>query len=136
MNVCSLDRSEASTELVVSSAASSIASVRRYAVDRCARLGWSRSADTVALLVSEVATNAVLHAYGPQIRVTVLDVGGRLRVSVADGSAALPVVRPPSSSAEGGRGLALVQALSAEWGVDVRHDGKTFWFEVEASEGR
>jgi anti-sigma regulatory factor (Ser/Thr protein kinase) len=116
--------------LVVPSEPRSIAAVRRYAVDACGVLGWGASADTVALLVSEVATNAVIHAYGPEIRVRVLDLGVRLRVEVWDGSPALPVPRRAQASAEGGRGLGLVEAQADRWGVDARLDGKTFWFEV------
>ncbi len=50
--------------LVVPSHPRSIALVRRYGIDACAALGWADSCDTVGLLVSEVATNAMLHAYG------------------------------------------------------------------------
>jgi len=118
------------TGLVVASAPRSVALVRRYALDACTALGWGDSADTVALLVSEMATNAVLHAYGPEIRVRVLDRGLRLRVEVSDGSAALPVPRDASARAENGRGLALVEALAAGWGTDLSPGGKTVWFEV------
>lgn len=118
--------------LVVTSAPRSVALVRRYAVDACVALGWGDSADAVALLVSEVATNAVLHAYGPEIHIRVLDHGERLRVEVVDGSPVLPFPRRPQAGAEDGRGLALVEALAVRWGVDARPDGKTFWFEIGA----
>lgn len=116
--------------LVVTSAPRSIALVRRYVIDACATFGWGGPADTVALLVSEVATNAVLHAYGPQIRVRVLDRGIRLRVEVFDGSPELPTPRRAAAGATDGRGLELVEAFALEWGVEARPDGKTFWFEV------
>jgi anti-sigma regulatory factor (Ser/Thr protein kinase) len=116
--------------LVVPSAPRSVALVRRYAVDACAAFGWADAADTVALLVSELATNAVLHAYAPHIHVRVLDHGPRLRVEVFDGSPVLPVPRRARASAEDGRGLALVEALATRWGVDVASDGKTTWFEI------
>jgi anti-sigma regulatory factor (Ser/Thr protein kinase) len=113
--------------LAVPSTPRSVALVRRFAVDACIALGWGGSADTVELLVSEVATNAVLHAYGPEIRV--LDRALRLRVEVFDGSPVLPLPRH-APSAEGGRGLALVEALAVAWGTDARPDGKTAWFEI------
>ncbi|MEX2290933.1 MAG: ATP-binding protein [Mycobacteriales bacterium] len=116
--------------LVVASAPRSVALVRRYALDACAALGWDDSADTVALLVSEMATNAVLHAYGSEIRVRVLDRGLRLRVEVHDGSPALPVPRNAPARDEDGRGLALVEALAVGWGADLAPGGKTVWFEV------
>jgi anti-sigma regulatory factor (Ser/Thr protein kinase) len=116
--------------LTVPSAPRSVALVRRYAIDACTALGWGESADTVALLVSEVATNAVLHSYGSHIRVRVLDRGLRLRVEVFDGSPVLPVPRRARPAEESGRGLALVQALAVQWGADAQPDGKTAWFEI------
>ena len=116
--------------LNVPSAPRSVALVRRYAIDACRALGWGEAADTVALLVSEVATNAIVHSYGTHIRVRVLDRGLRLRVEVFDGSPVLPVPRRPSLAEEGGRGLALVEALAVQWGADPQPDGKTAWFEV------
>ena len=117
--------------LAVPSAPRNIALLRRYAVTTCTRLGRSDAVDTVALLVSEVATNAVLHAYGPEVRIRVLALGRCLRVEVVDGSPVLPVQRHAAAGAEGGRGLALVEALAVRWGVDARATGKTFWFEVD-----
>lgn len=104
--------------------------VRRYAVDACVALGWGDSSNSVALLVSEIATNAVLHAYGPALRVVVLDRGMRLRIEVFDGSPGLPVPRRARLGAEQGRGLAIVDALAVSCGVDVRADGKISWFEI------
>jgi anti-sigma regulatory factor (Ser/Thr protein kinase) len=116
--------------LVVTSSPRSVALTRRYVVDACVAYGWSASSDTVALLTSEVVTNSVLHAYGPQVRVRVLDRGLRLRVEVFDGSPVLPVPRKAPTSAVNGRGIALVDELALAWGVDVHPDGKTLWFEV------
>jgi len=116
--------------LVVTSAPSSVALVRRYAVDACRSLGWAKFADTVALLVSEVATNAVVHGYGSEIRVRVLDRGLRLRVEVSDGSRDLPAPRDAPARAENGRGLTFVENLAAGWGTDTSPQGKTVWFEV------
>lgn len=115
--------------LVVASVPWSIASVRRYAVAECATLGWDGDRDTVELLVSEVATNALVHGDG-QVRVRVLTAGSRLRVEVSDGSSDLPVPRHAADDAEGGRGLALVAALSTDWGVELAEGGKTVWFEL------
>ena len=116
--------------LVVPRAPRSVAVVRRYAVDACAALGWGDSTDTVALLVSEVATNAVLHARGAEIRVQVLDRGVRLRIVISDVSPVLPGPRRAKSGAEDGRGVAMVEALAVSWGVDARPDGTSFWFEL------
>ena len=119
-------------ELVVPSTPRSVALIRRYAVQASVALGWGDAADTVALLVSEVATNAVLHAYGQDIRVRVLDRGRRLRVEVVDGSPVLPVQRSAVAGSEDGRGIALVDSLALRWGVDGQAGGKVVWFEVGA----
>ena len=116
--------------MVVASQLRSIARVRRHVMDACAALGWGDSADTAALLVSEVATNALLHAYGREIRVRVLELGLRLRVEVSDDSPTLPAPRNAVEGDEGGRGMLLVEALTVAWGVEGRLDGKTVWFEI------
>ncbi|HUR15306.1 MAG TPA: ATP-binding protein [Mycobacteriales bacterium] len=125
------DGDGAAGELVVPSAPRSVAVVRRYAVDACRALGWGDSADTVALLVTEVATNAVLHAYGPDIRVRVLDRGRRLRVEVFDGSTVQPSQRRSPPGSENGRGLGILDSLAVSWGFDTVLGGKTAWFEIE-----
>lgn len=93
-------------------------------------MGWAAHVDAVALLVSEVAGNAVLHAYGPHVWVRLFELPRRLRVEVWDGSPDLPRQRKAPQSAENGRGLQLVEALSMAWGVESQPDGKVFWFEV------
>ncbi|MBW3608985.1 MAG: hypothetical protein KY463_11630 [Actinobacteria bacterium] len=55
---------EVETPLVVPSLPQRVARVRRYAVDACHAHGWAGDCDTVALLVSEVATNALVHGTG------------------------------------------------------------------------
>lgn len=44
----------------------------------------------------------------------------------------MPAPRDAPADAEGGRGLALVDALAAAWGTLPRPEGKTVWFEVVA----
>lgn len=115
--------------LVVPSLPQSIARIRRYAVDACIACGHEADCDTVALLVSEVATNALIHGSG-EVRVRVLADGPVVRVEVTDGSPAVPVQREAGQYAEGGRGIALVDALAADWGTLSDDPGKTVWFEV------
>ncbi|WP_018502819.1 ATP-binding SpoIIE family protein phosphatase [Parafrankia discariae] len=92
------------------------------------------SLDDAILLVSEVVTNAVLHARSDLVLRATLE-PGRLRVSVEDREGtALP--RPGGSSqndpeAEHGWGLLLVEALAQAWGVETTPDGKRVWFEME-----
>lgn len=116
--------------IVVPSLPRSVQLVRRYAVRICAEQGLDDRSDVAALLVSEVTTNALIHGRG-EVRVCAAAAGpGRLRFEVSDDDPAWPVVRPPTPTAEGGRGMALVEALAADWGVIPRSGGKTVWFEI------
>jgi anti-sigma regulatory factor (Ser/Thr protein kinase) len=83
--------------------------------------------EDAVLLVSELVTNSVIHG-GPPVIVAVDCDGDALQVRVRDGSPALPARRTAEQEAEGGRGLALVETLSSDWGVDPRPDGKNVWF--------
>lgn len=88
------------------------------------------SLDTILLLTSEVATNAVLHTDGMfEVQVEVLADGG-VRVSVTDDSTQVPQPRVAPVDATTGRGLTLVDALARAWGVDDHRHGKVVWFEV------
>ena len=84
-------------------------------------------AETASLLVSEVVTNALLHA-GTDIDLWCRVEGGSLRVRVRDGSSVTPSPRHYDAGAMTGRGLGLVELLAAEWGVDTDDGGKTVWF--------
>ena len=89
--------------------------------------------DLVALLLSEAVTNAIQHG-GPPSSIRITWEVPTLRVSVRDGLAgSLPVVGRPSRESEGGRGLALLEALADRWGIQVDEDSKTVWFEVRSA---
>ncbi|GGR26748.1 ATP-binding protein [Streptomyces netropsis] len=86
--------------------------------------------DPAALGVTELLTNVHQHAE-PDKRCTVeIDlVVDRLTVSVRDHDPRLPRVLEPDVASTHGRGLALVAAVSASWGVEERLDGgKVVWF--------
>jgi anti-sigma regulatory factor (Ser/Thr protein kinase) len=91
--------------------------------------GWGRDdvTDDVTLLVSELVTNAMLHARSDIALVVVVE-RGRLRVEVQDGSPTPPTPRVATSDAMTGRGMALVETLSADWGVRRTTGGKGVWF--------
>lgn len=118
-------------EMVAETVPSSVARIRRFAVDACRRSAEGVDCDTVALLVSEVATNALVHGAG-EVRVRVLPQPPGVRIEVADASTAVPQRRQASTVDEGGRGIALVEALSTAWGSEARDGGKTVWFELAA----
>ena len=115
--------------LAVPSVPASVAAIRRYAVEAATRHGYERAAEVVQLLVSEVATNALVHGAG-EVEVRVMPTGARLRVDVADASPVLPWPREASPEAENGRGLGLVAALADDGGAYPRAPGKVVWFEV------
>ena len=119
-------------ELLADTVPASVARIRRFAVETSKTTAPAVDVDTVALLVSEVATNALVHGRG-RVRVRVHPTARGLRVEVHDGNPALPARRQATPMDEGGRGIALVEALSSGWGAESTDDGKNVWFEVAAS---
>jgi len=60
----------------------------------------------------------------------------RVRLSVQDRSSVWPRRRSPGEAATSGRGLLMIDALAARWGVEPRGDGKAVWCEfLQAGEG-
>ena len=99
-------------------------------------------AEDVLLVVSELVTNACLHAGGPQ-ELLLHCTGDALRIEVADANPARPEPRNPHERGKpGGHGLHIVGRLSRRWGVSGRRapdvngalavPGKTVWVEVDA----
>jgi anti-sigma regulatory factor (Ser/Thr protein kinase) len=112
--------------------ASAVPTARRFASQALVHLGASeRMLDTTKLLVTELATNAVLHARSP-IRVSVEGKDHAVRVEVRDDDPG-PLAPParPEADATSGRGLWLVACLASTWGVNSNERGKTIWFEVD-----
>ena len=113
------------------------ASSPRFARDRVRGFLKDGSADAdveaATLIVSELVTNAVRHA-GTGLRVAVTRVAeGRVRIGVTDRAPSVQVqVRISPEDDEGGRGLFLVEHLSAGWGSVSDGTGKTVWFELSA----
>jgi anti-sigma regulatory factor (Ser/Thr protein kinase) len=111
----------------------SAAEARRFAAD--VLIAWDEEslADTVQLLVSELVTNAVLHAGSP-VRLALWRRDNRIHVDVVDDSAVPPGLRDYDAEATTGRGLDLVGMVADAWGVEPRApQGKSVWFEVLAS---
>lgn len=83
----------------------------------------------VALVVSELVTNAVLHAQGPiEFEVTVDD--DIIEVRVSDHTAELPKITFANGDQIGGAGLRIVDRLARYWGVEQRVDGKVVWCQL------
>lgn len=106
----------------------------RHAVEQAlAAWGLDELSWTAALLVSEFATNALLHARTGFTVVLAALPGGALRLEVTDGSRVLPRSRRYGKEATTGRGLHLVQDLADEWGAERTEDGKTVWAQLAPS---
>lgn len=116
---------------ILAPVARSIPEARRFAREALLALGVPHPEDAVALLVSELITNAVLHA-GTPVRLSVLRYDGVLRIEVRDDDPTPPRLVDPDPMRPGGRGIMLVDALAQRWGVNANERGKTIWFEVAA----
>jgi PAS domain S-box-containing protein len=86
-------------------------------------------AEAAVLLVSEVVTNALLHA-GTDIDLAAVLGREGLRVEVGDGSPHLPSRRRYAATAGTGRGLLMLESMVDDWGVTRRRVGKVVWFRI------
>ncbi|MFE2043425.1 SpoIIE family protein phosphatase [Streptomyces sp. NPDC059477] len=102
-----------------------------------------RQVDDALAVVSELVTNAVVHARTDIELVCRLDLRtGALLVEVGDHHPSRAPrdagtdtdAEPPDDTPEYGRGLRMVAALSLEWGVTYRRDGKTVWARLPAED--
>jgi PAS domain S-box-containing protein len=110
-----------------------VASARRarhLLTEELERWGEAELVETAVLCVSEVVTNAVVHA-GTPVALEIALRADRVRIEVADGGAAPPERVEADADAVHGRGIAIVELLSAGWGVEQRDEGKCVWFELE-----
>lgn len=111
---------------------SSVAAARRFLTSRLEQWGRDDLVWVGQLVVSELATNAVLHA-GTSFTICVRTLpDGAVRLEVADGAQRAPRERQYGPEATTGRGVGLVAELTRTWGVDQRPDGKTVWCELVA----
>ena len=91
---------------------------------------------TAMLLVSELATNAIVHATSTfEVAITYPTPSGRVRIEVTDIDETHPAPLHPPPNVPHGRGLLLVGNLADEWGILRRtgRPGKTVWFELALS---
>jgi anti-sigma regulatory factor (Ser/Thr protein kinase) len=87
--------------------------------------------DDVTLVVSELVTNAVLHATGDRIVCELRDGTERLRITVRDsGDSGSRSARAHGPEDERGRGLLLVTTVSSCWGSDDAGAGLAVWAEL------
>lgn len=111
----------------------SVHDARRWVVDACHQIGRDDLTETAELGISELVTNAILHATAP-VRVRLRGTRGHPRVEVFDGSLTAPAPYPPMTDGEEllstiGRGLGIVAMCADAWGAVIQPEGKFVWFE-------
>jgi len=114
----------------------SVRAARDFTVAILRRWGMAERSQDIAIVVSELLTNALRHALPAcgdarprrPIRLGLLQPGPCVLCAVADPSRAAPAPRTPGSLAETGRGLHIVCALSDQWGCTTPGEtGKVVW---------
>ena len=108
----------------------SVTSARRFVVEALGQVP-KPLLDAIELMVSELASNCVLHTKA-EFEVCIVRAEGMLRVEVTDTGRGLPVLRHPAAADLRGRGLVIVKELADEWGIVPRagETGKMVWFAV------
>ncbi|MFF8233388.1 ATP-binding protein [Streptomyces caelestis] len=99
------------------------------------RRGWETVSSDLELAVTELVTNALVHA-DSEVEVRLREYADRLRVDVRDSDPRPPLPAPVLASgetdreSEHGRGLLIVDALASSWGNSPSGRGKSVWFEL------
>jgi PAS domain S-box-containing protein len=120
-------------DLMLPPEATSAGEARRLLRDALAGVEFEDSMDAAQVAVSEIVTNALVHA-GTPMRFRVLLGTPGLRVELGDGSPHLPRRRDYSDVASTGRGLHVVGEVVDSWGAYPSGGGKVVWFEIADGE--
>ena len=111
--------------------ASSVSDARAFVTLHLGEHDLSRLVDDLRLVVSELATNALMHGRSG-FMVVLLAFNGSVRLEVHDGSQSMPVQVAARTLDVGGRGIAIVNTLCRDWGVTKqRSGGKSVWAEFD-----
>lgn len=135
-----MDGNPPAVALELEPTSTSAAAARRAATEALRAQGFADLAPDVGVVVSELVTNAVLHARSRvEVRIAFADPGVRIEVA-DDGTGMLELPNPASLAfdeelgveleATTGRGLLIVTALADGWGVEPSPRGKVVWAEV------
>ncbi|MBO0847617.1 MAG: MEDS domain-containing protein [Nocardioides sp.] len=108
-----------------------VSAARRFVAEMLEEWGQTRVLDDVILIVSELATNAVLHGGSP-FRASVRREGDSVLIEVEDANAGYPYREPRRLEGLDGRGIAIVEDLSHRSGCRRLADSKVIWAELEA----
>jgi two-component sensor histidine kinase len=129
-----MEVAEASVLLLPFAAASVGVARKRLMADLIAADVYDSAVCDVALVISELFSNALRHAAplpGAKIRVTWRIDSACIHLAVSDGGGpTVPELGEPTQGATGGRGLRIVEKLSVRWGTRAGEDGTTVWAEV------
>lgn len=115
--------------VILPSSAQAPAVARRSAGDLLRYWGLGHVEDIALLVISELVTNAVLHAHasGGSPELHLYADGAWLRIEVHDTDPRPPQPRTPAGLDEAGRGLLLIEAITDQWGVYGTATGKAVW---------
>jgi anti-sigma regulatory factor (Ser/Thr protein kinase) len=110
----------------------SVPAARRFATS-VLRGASAEILEAVELMVSELATNCIRHT-NSGFDLTIIRSGLEIRVEATDHAGGTPTMRSPKPTDPSGRGLKIIDMLSAGWGVDSAAEaGKTVWFTISDS---
>ena len=109
--------------------AQSVPAARRFATSML-RGTSQETLEAVELMVSELATNCIRHTNSGFV-LTIIRNGQEIRVEATDHAGGTPTMRSPKPTDPSGRGLKIIDMLSAGWGVESEAVmGKTVWFTI------
>jgi anti-sigma regulatory factor (Ser/Thr protein kinase) len=108
-----------------------VPAARRFVAEVLRSWGEDALLTDASVIVSELTTNAVLHA-ASAFRVHLTRRGSTVRISVDDVGPARPQPRQAAPEDFGGRGMKLIEAFTREWGCDVLDSGKSVWADLSA----
>lgn len=112
--------------------AQSVPAARRFATS-VLRDASTEILEAVELMVSELATNCIRHT-DSGFDLTIIRSGPDIRVEATDHAGGTPTMRSPKPTDPSGRGLKIIDMLSAGWGVQTESGmGKTVWFTISDS---
>jgi hypothetical protein len=101
---------------------------RHFLTDTLQRWGIGELIGDAALVVTELATNAVVHAVS-SFTVALAMLEGGIRISVSD---TVPMPEGATLPADPGHGLGVIAAVSRAWGISPTAEGKIVWAELSA----
>jgi serine/threonine-protein kinase RsbW len=122
--------------LTLPAAPQAVRLARRATRDALAAWRLGHLEETAVLLVSELVTNAVLHARDiGTVTVELTSAGTWLRIEIQDADPRWPRHRTPDIVDESGFGFVLVDSLAGKWGVRPTPTGKAVWAELDTPWG-